>query len=45
MYTIGIYFKFTVAMVTKMADKIGIKIEKMPFLTKFKAFRDRVFKN
>ena len=28
-------------MITKMADKIGLKQEKLPFWTKFKAFGDR----
>ena len=32
-------------MVTKMADKKKLKIEKSPFLAKFEAFGDRFFKN
>ena len=34
-----IYSTFTVAMVTKMADKNRLKIEKFPFWTKFKALQ------
>ena len=40
----GFYFTCTVAMVTKMADKNRLKIEKLPFRAKFKAFVDRSFK-
>ena len=41
-YIFGIYLTFTIAMVTKMDNKIGL-IEKMPFWTKFKALGDRLF--
>ena len=39
----GIYLNITDAMVTKMADKIGLKTEKLPFWTKLKALGDRFF--
>ena len=45
MYISGVYFIFAIAMVTKIADKIGLKIEKLPFWTKFKVLGDRFFKN
>ena len=41
----GPYFTFTVAMVTKKGGRIRLKIEKLPFCAKFKAFGDRLFKN
>ena len=41
----GFYFTFTVAMVTKKGGRIRLKIEKLPFCAKFKAFGDRFFKN
>ena len=31
-------FNFTVAMVTEMTDKNRLKVEKLPFRTKFQAF-------
>ena len=40
-----IYLNFTDAMVTKMADKIGLKQRNCQFWTKIKAFVDRSFKN
>ena len=39
------YFTFTVAMVTKNGGRNRLKIEKLPFCAKFKAFGDRCFKN
>ena len=40
----GFYFTFTVAMITKKGGRIRLKIEKLPFCAKFKAFGDRFFK-
>ena len=37
----GIYFTYTVAIVTKMAAKIRFKIEKSPFWNKFEVLGDR----
>ena len=42
-YIFGDYLNFTVAMVTKMADKNRLKAEKMPFWTKFKDFGNQSF--
>ena len=41
----SIYLNFTIAMVTKKGRQNLYKIEKLPFLAKFKALRDRIFKN
>ena len=41
----SIYLNFTVAKVNKNGYQNRYKIEKLPFFTKFKAFRDRIFKN
>ena len=45
MYNFGIYLSFAVPMVTKNGRQNRLKIEKLSFWTKFKAFRDRYFKN
>ena len=37
----GIYLNLMVAMIKKMIAKIDLKIEKLPFWAKFKAFLDR----
>ena len=41
----GICLNFTYAMVTKNGRQNRHIIEKLPFLTKIKAFRDRILKN
>ena len=40
-----LYFPLPVAMVTKMAKKNRLKIEKLLFEAKFEDFGDRFFKN
>ena len=40
MYNSGIYLNFSVAMVTKNGQQNRLKIEKLQFCAKFKAFGD-----
>ena len=41
----GFYFTLTIAMVTKNGGRNRLKIEKLRFWAKFKAFVDHFFKN
>ena len=45
MQNFGIYLNFTVALVTKLADKIGLKQRNCHFEPDFKSFGERFFKN